>query len=103
MANATLEDVIEKQWNKIATGVITGKLVRPLDMGKYAYYFTYRDTTDTPPSNADLTDGNLRERLFENGNNENPIKATTPIDIYVTAEDADTGTTSTAKIKVAAS
>lgn len=102
MANATLEDVIENKWNKIATGVITGKLVRPLNMGQYAYYFTYRDTGGTAPLDADLTDGNLREKLFTDGN-DNPIKATTPIDIYVTAEDADTGSTSTAKIKVAAS
>ena len=102
MANATLEDVIENQWNKVAAGVITGKLTRPLNMGQYAYYFTFRDSGDPSPSDSDLTDGDLREKLFEDGN-DNLIKATTTIDIYVTAEDSDTKTTSTAKIKVAAS
>jgi len=95
-------DVPEKTWTKVATGVVTGFLEIPENMGQFSFYMTYRATGSAAPLDSDLRDGYKRKKLFVDSVQE-PIQSTSPIDIYITSQDSDKSTNKTAVINVAAS
>ncbi len=79
MANPLVVPCPEGVWTKIATNVVTGN-IRTLRTTPNVYFQTYRDTgTAAPVDRSDAVV--LRE--------EEPIKNSVSIDVYVWAEGAD--------------
>lgn len=97
MAAGTPEwpSMTEGEWNKIATGVLTGSIDRL--NSQYKYYVTSVVTAAAAPIAA------IKEKspvIFEDGNQE-PIGSQVAIDVYIWPEDVtDSGATITDTIQV---
>jgi len=76
----------EGKWNKIASGVLTGKIDRLLS--NYRYYVTSVAKDATAPIDAIKDKSPI---LFEDSN-QDEISNTTEIDVYVWPENSDTNT-----------
>ncbi|KPK96021.1 hypothetical protein AMJ80_02455 [bacterium SM23_31] len=78
MADPVYVDCPADAWTKVATGITTGQLWRK-KLGP-VYLQTYRMTTN--PANPAPTDQEDGVQIFT-ANNNIPISATAPIDVYI--------------------